>query len=169
MSSPNQAVDDDGSGTRSKNSFSVHRPRSYRSRSSTADQQKQIEQKKAEEDKRRAAASEAYKIWLNKKRNFIIRRTSPEPDRNRDVKWYSKTVFDRSQLILRFRYENKKRMFEPDDMEPRVRKEVKFQSRSIDAFNIQTEASKIHPSRKYIGNGLKFEVNHFKLEIYKGS
>ena len=71
--------------TRSTSSF---RPK-MRTKSSLSEQteKNKLEEKKISEEKKKQEAADAYKLWLKAKKHFVIRRTSPDEQEQKEVKW----------------------------------------------------------------------------------
>ena len=58
----------------------------------------QERQKKEAEEKRRAEAEAAYQQWVKTKKNVKLRRLTPSPPPERDLKWYFCFLFDQCLL-----------------------------------------------------------------------
>ena len=100
--------------------------------------QEQLLEEAAEKERKQQAAQEAYQVWLSKKRKTKSRGYSPTNEPKRDLKWY----------------EQKKRMFDPDDLEPKIK--YKPQSKPQTRPIAQTQSHKKQP---YSGNGPTFDVS----------
>jgi len=111
--------------------------RSAPTRPSVSSASNHEKQQENENEAKKQAAEEAYKTWLAKKKRFVVKRYSPDisQSQNRELKWY----------------ENKKRMFKPDDLEPKYKPRPVQQQRQI-----QETVHRPKP-RVYQGNGVSFE------------
>ena len=108
--------------------------------------QEQLLEEAAEKERKQQAAQEAYQVWLSKKRKTKSRGYSPTNEPKRDLKWY----------------EQKKRMFDPDDLEPKIK--YKPQSKPQTRPITQTQSHKKQP---YSGNGPTFDVSFYWLSNRK--
>ncbi|CAG5077457.1 Oidioi.mRNA.OKI2018_I69.PAR.g8721.t1.cds [Oikopleura dioica] len=115
------------------------RPKLVQRAKTSHDLLEQERQKKEAEEKRRAEAEAAYQQWVKAKKNVKLRRLTPSPPPERDLKWY----------------ENKKRMFEPGSYSERPR--PKTQPNSTQNSRPTPIYSEVHKPRKYDGNGIAFE------------